>query len=107
AGLLELAPVQEPAPRPVVLARVREASQEELQPEPLADEIGPQPEAVVEVGRLLLEVVEAGQATLAVERCEVALRVERRVDVPVVEVVGRRVAPRPQLLVNLVRGGLD
>src|SRR5262249_50637852 len=101
--LVELGDVGEDAPRAVAPAGELEPAQEELQAEPAADEVGAQAEPVVEVGRLLLEVVEADELAVRVERREVPLWVFRLVDVAVVEVVRRRIAPRPQLDVAFFR----
>src|SRR2546430_9752387 len=105
--LVELRHVQQDVPRLEAGSCELELGQEEVAPEPAAGEVGAQAEAVVEVRRLRLEVVEPDQIAVFVESPEVPLGVEDLLDVTVVEVVRRWIPPGRKLRAGLRRGRFD
>ena len=105
--LVELGDVQQDPRRVEAPAREVEPGQKELEAEPLPGEVGAEAEAVVEVRRFGLEVVEADQVARFVPGPVVPLRVEHRLDVAVVEVVRRRIPPGSKLRADLFRGRFD
>ena len=62
--LVERRDMEAHALRPIALVGECETCEDELQPAPLPGQVGPQAEAVVEVGRPLFEVVETDRVAV-------------------------------------------
>jgi hypothetical protein len=91
--LVESGDIQDDLPRREARAPELEPGARELLAEAASDELGPEPEPVLELAALEFEVVEADKAAVLVAHGKVTLGILHRLPVAVVEVVRRLVPP--------------